>query len=99
MTATFDTAVTGVAVNDFNGGSPFPTVSGIAYSVAAGAGNAWILSITLNHSPRNTQAWSFASDSGSGSISHPNAASATPLALTYVVCCGGVVWAHPMPRR
>ena len=82
VTATFDTAVTGVAVADFNGGSAFPSVPGITYSVAAGTGGAWVLTIALAHSPRNSRSWTFNFVAGSGSISQPNAAAVASLPLT-----------------
>lgn len=84
VTATFDTGVTGVAVNDFNQGTAFPSVAGVSYSVAAGAGNEWILTVTVAPSPRSSQAWTFNFAAGSGSISNPNQAAVAPLSLTYV---------------
>ena len=47
ITATFNSAVSSVAVADFNSGVAFPAVSGITYSVAAGVGTQWILTVAL----------------------------------------------------
>ena len=82
VTATFDTAVAGVVASDFNSGSAFPAVSGITYAVAAGTGNAWVLTISLGHSPRTSQSWTFNMGAGSGSISQPNQPAVAPLSLT-----------------
>lgn len=80
VTATFDSAVTGVTPADFNGGVAFPTEAGVSYAVS-GSGTAWVLTVTRNASPRADKAYAFGFVAASGSIAPPNEATPTVFEL------------------
>ena len=81
VTCTFDTAVTGVTVNDFNSGVAFPTEAGVTYALS-GSGTEWVLTVSVNEAVRVDKAFSFAMVDNSGSISPPNDSTGAPLELT-----------------
>lgn len=97
VTVTFDSAVTGVAVSDFNGGTAFPTEAGVSYALA-GSGTEWVLTVTVDASPRVDKAFSFAVAANSGSISPPTTATPTPFTLT-CVANGAACGAYPPPTQ
>ena len=78
VTATFSSAVSGVAVADFNGGTAFPTETGVSYALAGGP-TEYVLTVTADASPRADKSWSFNVAAGSGTISPPNAAASSTL--------------------
>ena len=82
VTATFDAPVTGVTVADFNGGSAFPVEAGVSYSLAGGP-TEYVLTTTVNQTPRTTKPLSFQFATASGAISPPIQATSA-FSITYV---------------
>ena len=82
ITATFDSAVTGVTVSDFNGGAPFPVEAGVTYAVS-GSGTEWVLTVTVDDTARVDKTWAFSVAAASGSISPSNSASSDTFDVSY----------------
>ena len=82
VTATFSAPVTGVTPSDFNGGAPFPVEAGVSYAVSGGP-TEWVLTVSVDETPRVAKPFSFHVVDNSGSISPTNLASpGSPLTLT-----------------
>ena len=75
--------MTGVAISDFNSDAAFPVEAGVSYALA-GSGTEWVLTVTVDETPRADKAFSFALAPNSGSISPANEATPTPFTMSYV---------------
>lgn len=82
ITATFNIPVTGVAISDFNNDAAFPVEAGVSYALT-GSGAEWVLTVTLDETPRANKPLSFNMAAGSGSISPANEPTSSPLTITY----------------
>ena len=82
ITASFDSPVTGLTVDDFNGGVPFPVIPGVTRTLTGGP-NEWVLTVDIQSDPRVPVDLSFEFAEGAGSADPPVAA-AGPFTIRYV---------------